>query len=110
MLAISATWRCTRWMRAVWWLPLRAGWPREERRARLIPHQTTRLRARPPRARAFSLPPIRRWQCLILSALAGEGRVVAEQAAEPAAVEAAVVVAGRWAQAGGPGAGKVSSV
>src|SRR5258708_28905743 len=92
-------------MRAVWWLPLRAGWQREERRARPIPHQTTRLRARPPRARAFSLLLIIRWPCLIPSALAGEGRVVAEQAAEPAAVEAAVVVAGPAGGGAGGAAG-----
>src|SRR6266567_5644883 len=104
MLAISPTWRSTPWMRAVWWLPLRAGWPREERRARPIPYQTTRRRARPPRARAFSLLLIIRWPCLIPSALAGAGRAEAEQAA----VVAAVVVAGLVARAAEPAAAKVA--
>src|SRR6266436_4151117 len=93
MHAISPTWRSTRWMLEVWWRPLRAGWPGEERRARPIPYQTARLRARLRRARVFSLLPIRRRPCLILSVLAGEV-VVERAAAERAAVVVAEVVAG----------------
>src|SRR6266851_1392686 len=93
MHAISPTWRSTHWMLEVWWRPLRAGWPGEERRARPIPYQTTRLRARLRRARAFSLLPIRRWPCLILSVLAGEVVVERVAAAVAAEVVAGLVVA-----------------
>src|SRR5216684_4126686 len=96
MPAINRMSRSTRWMRAVWSRPLRAGVPCGKQRPRKpTQFQIGRRRGRRLPGPAFCWRHIRRWPCLIRSgpAEAAERAAVAEQAeqAEVAAVAPEVV-------------------
>src|SRR6266567_2348301 len=103
MPAISRMSRSTRWMRAVWSRPLRAGVPCGKQRPRKpTQFQIGRWRGRRLPGHTFCSQHIRRWPCLIRSgpAEAVERAAVAEQAVvaagapevvEPAAVARVVV-------------------
>src|SRR6266704_4597949 len=112
MPAISRMSRSTRWMRAVWSRPLRAGVPCGKRRPRKhTQFQIGRRRGRCLPGHTFCWQHIRRWPCLIRSgpAEAAERAAVAEQAeqAEVAAVAPEVVEPAAVAPAG---AGAVARV
>src|SRR5216684_2188131 len=96
MPAINRMSRSTRWMRAVWSRPLRAGVPCGKQRPRKpTQFQIGRRRGRRLPGPAFCWRHIRRWPCLIRSgpAEAAERAAVAQQAeqAEEAAVAPEVV-------------------
>src|SRR6266581_2902989 len=105
MLAINQMSRFTRWMRAVWSPPLRAGVPCGKQRPRKpTQFQIGRRRGRRLPGHTFCWQPIRRWPCLIRSGPAEEAEraAVAEQAeqAEVAAGAPEVVEPAALAEAG----------
>src|SRR5216684_4906198 len=102
MPAINRMSRSTRWMRAVWSRPLRAGVPCGKQRPRKpTQFQIGRRRGRRLPGPAFCWRHIRRWPCLIRSgpAEAAERAAVAEQA-EVAAVVPEVVEPAALAEVG----------